>query len=82
MQIVRPDRLAKGFSEAVKEIEDQGFLDLDLFLRLSRRGSAILRAAVTISRSSDSDDQPENKKGRMAKQARLLRLGFACEVLF
>ena len=33
MQIVRPDDVAKGFAEAVEEIEDEVFLDLDFLLR-------------------------------------------------
>src|SRR5262245_56741444 len=33
VQIVRLDRLTKGFSQSVQKIEDESFFDLDLFLR-------------------------------------------------
>ena len=33
VQIVRLDRFTKGFSQPVQEVEDEGFFDLDLFLR-------------------------------------------------
>ena len=33
VQIVRPDRFTEGFPQPVQEIEDEGFFDLDLFLR-------------------------------------------------
>ena len=33
VQIVRFDRFTKRFPQPVQKIEDQGFLDLDLFLR-------------------------------------------------
>ena len=40
MQIVRPDRLAKRFAEAVQEIEDERFLDLDFLVRTLERADA------------------------------------------
>ena len=33
VQIVRLDRFTEGFPQPVQEIEDEGFFDLDLFLR-------------------------------------------------
>ena len=67
VQIVRPDRFAKGFAEAVQEIEDERFLDLDFLLRALELADAPVVAAAQVNSqpTSDATSSPRRRNGHM-----------------
>ena len=82
MQIMRPDDIAKGFAEAVEEIEDEIFLDLDFLVRAFELADAPALPLISQQPADErSDEQPE-KKNAHGSEARLLRRAFVLEVLF
>ena len=82
MQIMRPDDIAKGFAEAVEEIEDEIFLDLDFLVRAFEAADTPALPLIGQQPADErSDEQPEKKKAH-GSEARLLRWAFVLEVLF
>src|SRR4030095_5508632 len=82
MQIMRPDDIAKGFAEAVEEIENEIFLDLDFLVRAFEAADTPALSQISQQPADErSDEQPEKKKAH-GSEARLLRWAFVLEILF
>ena len=62
VQIVRLDRFTKGFPESVQEIENESFLDLDLFLRPLQRVNF-----TSLPKGGESPSQNGKAQGREEK---------------
>ncbi len=72
VKIVRPDDIAKSFTEAVEEIEDEVFLDLNFFLRAFELPDAPALALIGDEPADErGDEQPEEKKTHGAEAALL-----------
>ena len=83
MQIIGPDRFPKRFAEAVQKIEDERFLDLDLFFRtLQHADAARCRAPCKTQPASGRNEQPEKKNRPHVGPASLLRRCLVMKVLF
>ena len=76
MQIMRPNDIAKGFAEAVEEIEDEIFLDLDFFVRAFEAADAPALPLISQQPADErSDEQPEKKKAH-GSRSEITSLGF------
>ena len=65
MQIRRPDGFAKGFTEAVEKIEDEGLFDLHLFVGpFQAPNAATLPEKSKNPNREAGDKQPEQKGWR------------------
>ena len=83
MKIRRADRFTKCFAQAVKEIENQCFLDLDGFLRAFQLPNAAPLAHFDIDQTAQArDQQPEEKEWPHEQLARLFPRCRLMEVLF
>ena len=76
MQIMRPDDIAKGFAEAVEEIENEIFLDLDFLVRALEAADAPALPLISEQPADErGDEQPEEKKTH-GSEAEITSLGF------
>ena len=64
MQIIGPDRFAESFPEAVQEIEDERFLDLNFFFRAFERPDPAGLPLYGIDPARDRREQQPEEKNR------------------
>ena len=82
MQIVRPNDIAKGFAETVKEIENEIFFDLNFFIRaLEHPDAPALPLIGNEPAEKRGNKQPEEEKTHEAEAGLLLRRALVPEVL-
>jgi len=83
MEIVRPNRFAECFSQAVQEIEDEGFLDLDLLLGTLQRANAEELGAGREEPAGQRRELEHEENGwPHGRRASLLRRCLVMKVLF
>jgi hypothetical protein len=83
MEIARPNRFAERFSQAVQEIEDQRFLDLDLLLGALQRANASELGAGREEPAGQRREQEHEENGwPHGRRASLLRRCLVMKILF
>ena len=76
MQIMRPDDIAKGFAEAVEEIENEIFLDLDFLVRAFEAADAPRAAADKSTASRRAKRRAARKEESAWERSEITSLGF------
>ena len=73
MQIMGPNNVPKSFSEAVKEIKNEAFLDLDFLLRAFQQTNAPTLPLIGKKPAQKRGDKEPKEKKTHGAEASLLR---------
>ena len=81
VKVVRPDRFAKRFAKSMQEIEDERFLDQDLFLGTFELANPATQKMRGDDPPAERRDEQCNQKSRPHQWANLFRCRLVMQIL-